>query len=300
MANICSFDARLVGKEEEVREVARYFFEYYSYELLDWRKFNESIQEFYKEIGLVQTNKIVNVSMSMYFIASEIVQLDLFKNITRKADALRIIKKFMTNRLKEYKHEDDYRESKKLFSQEWKKFEKGFKLKEFKKLLVVTDEVKENLPKGPHFWRIFDVDVTDVDCDKDGTSSMTLYGSCAWSVGSALLYGGYYKDWKYCEGQDWFKGTCLENVHEKFPSLKMEIFSEEYGCSFSEHIKMDENGIIEDVGNLVATYYESVEEAKEDGFEITEEQVGDYIYTELPDWFYPTDCNRSYEFDWSF
>lgn len=300
MANDCSFDVRLVGKEEEVREVAQYFFEYYSYELLDWQKFNESIQEFYKEIGLVQTNKVVNVSMSMYSIASEIVKLDLLKDITRKADALRIIKKFMTNRLKEYKHEDDYRESKKLFSQEWKKFEKGFKLKEFKKLLVITDEVKENLPKAPHFWRIFDVDVADTDYDKDGTFSMTLFGSCAWSASSALLYEGYYEDWKSYEGQDWFKGTCLENVHEKFPSLKMEIFSEECGCSFSEHIKMDENGIIEDVGNLVATYYESVEEAKEDGFEITEEQVGDYIYTELPDWFYPTDFNRSYEFDWSF
>ena len=300
MANDCSFDARLVGKEEEVREVAQYFFEYYNYELLDWQKFNESIQEFYKEIGLVQTNKIVNVSMSMYSIASEIVKLDLFKDITRKADALRIIKKFMTNRLKSYKQEDDYRESKKLFSQEWKKFQKGFKLKEFKKLLVITDEVKENLPRGPHFWRIFDVDVADTDYDKDGTFSMTLFGSCAWSVESALLYDGYYKFWKHYEGQDWFKGTCLENVHEKFPNLKMEIFSEECGCSFSEHIIMNENGITEDVGDLVATYYESVEEAEEDGFEITEEQVGDYIYTELPDWFYPTDFNRSYEFDWSF
>lgn len=206
----------------------------------------------------------------------------------------------MTNRLKSYKQEDDYRESKKLFSQEWKKFQKGFKLKEFKKLLVITDEVKENLPKGPHFWRIFDVDVADTDYDKDGTFSMTLFGSCAWSVESALLYDGYYKFWKHYEGQDWFKGTCLENVHEKFPNLKMEIFSEECGCSFSEHIIMNENGITEDVGDLVATYYESVEEAEEDGFEITEEQVGDYIYTELPDWFYPTDFNRSYEFDWSF
>ena len=80
----------------------------------------------------------------------------------------------------------------------------------------------------------------------------------------------------------------------------MEIFSEECGCSFSEHIIMNENDIIEDVGDMVANCYESVEEAEEDGFEITEEQVGDYIYTELPDWFYPTDFNRSYEFDWSF
>lgn len=84
MANDCSFDARLVGKEEEVREVAQYFFEYYNYELLDWQKFNESIQEFYKEIGLVQTNKIVNVSMSMYSIASEIVKLDLLRTSLEK------------------------------------------------------------------------------------------------------------------------------------------------------------------------------------------------------------------------
>ncbi|MBS6535842.1 hypothetical protein [Peptoniphilus harei] len=81
-----------------------------------------------------------------------------------------------------------------------------------------------------------------------------------------MLEEGYYSSYKNFEDKSWFKGTCLEKVHEKFPDLKIEMFSEE---------------------------------AKKDGLEISEDLINEIIYTKLPSWYTPLEENTQYFFEWS-
>lgn len=81
----------------------------------------------------------------------------------------------------------------------------------------------------------------------------------------------------------------------------MEIFSEEPGMGFSEHLLMTENRIYIDEEDLEEACYESVEEAKEDGIDITEDMVGEWLYTVLPSWFERIEDGKfnGYSFDFS-
>lgn len=152
-------------------------------------------------------------------------------------------------------------------------------------------------PQKPHFWRIFSSEITE-EWEEIGQYNLTFFGDCAWSLCAALLSGGYYKDWLDENGNmpTWCKGVCLEDVHEKFPDLKIELFSEELGVGFSEHILIDGDEFLDECGDLCVTYYfeEDEDEAKKLGREI---EV-DY-YDVLPEWLSPVDDSTAWIHDWS-
>lgn len=302
MANNCYFEVKLAGKEEEVKEVAGYFTEYYDYNFFEWELFSKKEKDFVKNMGLSMENTLVVSAMSLSGIFDKI-----FKNgfyvFESKEKALKILKNIMKDRL-EYQYELWGKELEKSevfneFEKEFNKFEKGFDFESFKGFEKLYNERKNNLPKGNHFFRIFDFVKYDEGITENGEYIINAYGDCAWSLHSCVLEDGYYSSWKEFEGKDWFKGTCLEKVHEKFPNLKIEMFSEETGCQFSEHILINEDGFSDECEELVAVCYQSVEEAKEDGLEMSEDLINENIYKKLPSWFTPAEENTQYFFEWS-
>lgn len=156
-------------------------------------------------------------------------------------------------------------------------------------------------PEQYHFFKIDEVLITEEGFNEKGEFFVEIFGSCSWSLNSALLEKGYYDIYKVEQDPEYFKGMCLERVHEKFPELKMELFSEEPGLEFSEHILLDENGVLEEVETLRQAFYDSKEEAEEDGETVSDEELEEWIYTELPSWFfYPDDSYRvEYDFNYS-
>lgn len=187
----------------------------------------------------------------------------------------------------------------KEFEIEFSKFEKGFNFDEFKDFEKLSNKNKNNLPKGNHFFRIFDFNEVCEGTDESGDYFINAFGECAWSLQSCVLEEGYYSSYKNFKDKGWFKGTCLERVHEKFPNLKIEMFSEETVCQFSEHILINEDEFLNECEELVTVCYGSVEEAKEDGLEISEDLINETIYAKLPSWYTPLEENTQYLFEWS-
>lgn len=302
MANNCYFEVKLVGKEEEVKEVAGYFSEHYDYTFFDFKEFFEKEKDFIKNMNLSMENSIVVSAMSLSGVFDKIFKngFSVFEN---KEKALKILKEIMKERL-EYQYKLWGKELEKSevfneFEEEFNKFQKGFDFESFKDFEKLSSKEKNNLPKGNHFFRIFDFNKVCEGADENEEYFINACGECAWSLQSCVLEEGYYSSWKEFEGKDWFKGTCLEKVHEKFPNLKIEMFSEEDGCQFSEHILINEDGFLDECEELVAVCYESIEEAKKDGLEISEDLINEIIYTKLPSWYTPLEENTQYFFEWS-
>lgn len=299
MANNCYFEVKLVGKEEEVKEVAGYFSEHYDYTFFDFKEFFEKEKDFVKNMNLSMENNLVVSAMSLFGIFDSIFknELNVFES---KEKALEILKEIMKERL-EYQYKLWGKELEKSevfneFEEEFNKFQKGFDFESFKDFEKLSSKEKNNLPKGNHFFRIFDFNKVCEGADENEEYFINACGECAWSLQSCVLEEGYYSSWKEFEGKDWFKGTCLEKVHEKFPNLKIEMFSEEDGCQFSEHILINEDGFLDECEELVAVCYESIEEAKKDGLEISEDLINEIIYTKLPSWYTPLEENTQYFF----
>lgn len=301
MANNCYFEVKLVGKEEEVKEVAGYFTEYYDYDFFDWVLFSEKEKDFIKNMGLSMENNSVVAAMNLCGVFDNILkkELPVFES---KEIALEILKDAMENRLeyqcKLWEKEVEKSEILNEFEEEFNKFKKGFDFESFKDFQKLSSK-RDNFPKGNHFFRIFDFIKYNEGITENGEYIINAYGDCAWSLLSCVLEDGYYSSWKEFEGKDWFKGTCLEKVYEKFPNLKIEMFSEESGCQFSEHILINEDGFLDECEELIAVCYQSVEEAKEDGLEISEDLIDETIYKKLPSWFAPAEENAQYVFEWS-
>lgn len=154
-------------------------------------------------------------------------------------------------------------------------------------------------PKGPHFWRIHDFKTMSQGENEKEEFFITFCGICAWSLFASLLYEGYQKSWDEYKNKAWFKGTCLEEVHKKFPHLKMEFFSEEPGMNISEHILIEGDSFINESEDFKIVNYESIEEAKEDGMEISEDMVEEDIYVRLPSWYKSEDNGLSYSHSWN-
>lgn len=302
MANNCYFEVKLVGKEEEVKEVAGYFTEYYDYNFFDWELFFKKEKDFVKNMGLSMENSLVVSAMSLSGIFDKIFK-NGFPVFESREKALKILKEIMKDRLKyQYKLWGKELEKSEVFNEfekEFNKFEEGFDFESFKDFEKLSSEEKNNLPKRNHFFRIFDFVKYDEGFAENGKYFINAYGDCAWSLESCVLEDGYYSSWKEFEGKYWFKGTCLEKVHEKFPNLKIEMFSEETGCQFSGHILINEGGLSDECEELVAVCYQSVEEAKKDGLEISEDLINENIYKKLPSWFTPAEENTQYFYEWS-
>lgn len=168
---------------------------------------------------------------------------------------------------------------------------------DFNKFIKIIEDNRTigELPKGYHFWRIFEVEKISEDLEENGELSLTFAGNCAWSLSSALTANGYGKDWENYKDRSWYKGTSIEEVHEKFPTLKMEFFSEEPGFNFSEHILVTEEGITNEMEDLPHEYYDSLEEA-EDGQSISDEMVEENFDIKLPSWYVLDEDKNGYSF----
>ncbi|MBS6535841.1 hypothetical protein [Peptoniphilus harei] len=98
MANNCYFEVKLVGKEEEVKEVAGYFSEHYDYTFFDFKEFFEKEKDFVKNMNLSMENNLVVSAMSLFGIFDSIFknELNVFES---KEKSLGILKNLMENRL---------------------------------------------------------------------------------------------------------------------------------------------------------------------------------------------------------
>lgn len=97
--------------------------------------------------------------------------------------------------------------------------------------------------KHEHLYRVFEAEVYHDETDEFGVKTTGVRGNCAWSVGSCMMGGqsGYYSDFEKRYGKD-NKGTCLENLTKETNTI-VEIYSEETGCCFQEHIVVN-HGIV--------------------------------------------------------
>ena len=109
------------------------------------------------------------------------------------------------------------------------------------KILFATEE--------KHFWRVIETEgYPDIILQKgDGTSGhekavWELFGTCAWSVGSCMLdeYASYYAEHK--ANPAYSHQYCLEQASKDL-DLKIELFSTEPGCQFTEHYVIQEGAV---------------------------------------------------------
>lgn len=295
MSNICSFTGKILGNKKEVKKVYGYFTEEYNYNLLNYEKIKDKIFELEKEIELDVNNPIIKASCDIFGFMLEMVKLEKYPNTSREEvvdfydeyTKDRIVYRFGAFSLMRKRESNDsmtFEEAEELRREEVEKFRKNLDYKKFKEI-IKEGLSTELLPKKPHFWGIYEVETISESEKPDGKYSISFSGSCAWSLLYSMSIYGAQKQWAKYKGTKWFKGISFEEIHEKFPDLKMEIFSEESGMGFSEHLLMAENLVYIDEEDFEETCYESVEEAKEDGIDITEDMVGEWLYTVLPSWF---------------
>lgn len=157
----------------------------------------------------------------------------------------------------------------------------------------LTKECFNNIPDENHFYRIFDYweSVSD-DCSdgferlRDDYYIFRGFGDCAHRVDVCIAEDGYYAD-RYEEfPEHLYKGTNIIDISKLLPNLKICFISEETSECVSEFICV-QNGqyLKQEIGDLETCYYESIEEAKEDDMDITEDQLNKDIYLELPKWY---------------
>lgn len=300
MPNICTFWGKIVGDEDEVREIVSYFQEPYRYQFIDTKKFFEKTEPLQEKLRLEESTPLVRYATDLYSIIGEIIKTGQGQNIKTKDDMITCINHIIYARIgqRPFKNEP-YESEEKLIERYLEKLREHLDLNLLREFLTIPDSLEKGFPITKHFWGIFDCNVSDSGYYDDGRFYVEIFGDCAWSLSLALSPFGYYNEWRQYEGQPWFKGTNLEDVHDAFPELEMEFFSEESGMEFSEHILIKDHAFIEETQNLSCRYYESLEEAQEDGLELKEDQIHKFLYIELPEWFYPVEDMTNYEYDWS-
>ena len=126
-----------------------------------------------------------------------------------------------------------------------------------------------------HLWRIFEADIYNKKDNGDGTISIDVTGSCAWSIETCCRASGY------------SEGVDLLEVNSRELNLEIEIWSEESGMCFQEYY-LYKNGecLIDDCVEWNEYYYdeyeyESFEEFKEEYAlpdDITEDDLEDEYY----------------------
>lgn len=111
-----------------------------------------------------------------------------------------------------------------------------------------------------HLFRVFEALIVDDDIDEeDDYRSVIVDGYCAWSVNSCMMEDGYYFDNKKEYG-DKSKGTTLVEL-SKDNNVQIEVYSEEGGACFQEHILIVDGEI---VINDCVDYFEIEKEQFED------------------------------------
>lgn len=121
--------------------------------------------------------------------------------------------------------------------------------------------------KGPHMCRVFEA---YTDCDnqlppllEDGKSDVYIDGYCAWSVASCMMpnHGSYYDEFKDLL----YHVTNLQEL-SKNHNLNIQVYSDECGMGFQEHIVID-NGLIldDDCVDVIHNYNEDTDEETIEG-----------------------------------
>ena len=110
-----------------------------------------------------------------------------------------------------------------------------------------------------HLWRMFETDIYNECENKDGTITIDVAGSCAWSIESCCRKTGY------------SDGVDLLEINSKELNLEIESWSDECGMCFQEHY-LYKNGecLIDDCAEWTEYYYD------EDEYETFEEFKGEY------------------------
>lgn len=126
-----------------------------------------------------------------------------------------------------------------------------------------------------HLWRMFEADVYDEKDNEDGTITIDVAGSCAWSIETCCRASGY------------SDGVDLLEVNSRDLNLEIEIWSDESGMCFQEHY-FYKNGecLIDDCVEWNEYYYDeyecdSFEEFKRENDipdDITEDDLEDGCY----------------------
>lgn len=147
------------------------------------------------------------------------------------------------------------------------------KIEEFEKWLkadysYADGQVKCNV--AHHFCRVFEVYPYFTTPQPTEDNWYNIYcGDCAWSVNTCMTENGYYKDLKGTYGSK-SKATNLRRVSKLF-HCQIEVYSQEPGCAFAEHLIYDNGELITDDTRDCNSYdislYETREEAEE-GLEV--------------------------------
>ena len=109
--------------------------------------------------------------------------------------------------------------------------------------------------KPPYFYRVWNIDVNDLQCVSKNKKLYELYfsGECAWSISST-----------FATTEEPYNN--LQKFTKHFDCV-IEMYSEEEGCCFSEHILYNKGSL--EIDNTVELFYisgedfETLEEFKE-------------------------------------
>ena len=126
-------------------------------------------------------------------------------------------------------------------------------LKMLEKILIedydyLDEEYINNKNNIKHLSRVFSAHVEESYFNNNDDGFICVCGECAWSVDTCMLSGDgtYYNMNKNTQSNV----TCLEEITKEL-GLVIEIFSEEYGMEFTEHILVNNgNVLINDVQQM--------------------------------------------------
>lgn len=147
----------------------------------------------------------------------------------------------------------------------------------------------EGKPAHKHLWRVFQADADELQESKDGTFTQHIVGNCAWSVYVCMCDGEltYHNEVKK-DHPDIFMGTTLQELSK---GCEIEVFSEETGMGFSEHLLYKD-------GECLTNDTQSIQEAGRDAdgriVENPDYDGGDLDYVILN----PHRRNRTEDFLW--
>lgn len=294
--NKCEFVGKVAGPLNEVLEILDCFNQYYDYRFIDEYKLKHNLNKFYAWSSLdlenCKYNEIKDI-FDMYTITEILVRMGEMKNINRKTEMLKYIKKFCAQRLKKYKDSRNYKEIKELYYSKMKDFSKEFKLKSFQKIVQESKNEYLRIPTSKHFMGIKNFVKIESGVYDDGECWVVFSGNVDWSLNSAIGNGFKHSDFNKYQGMGWFKATNLEDLMKKYPKSKIEMYSTEPTEGFGEYIMATSGVYNYQIEDLEVSYFNTIEEAKKAGIDLPEEMTGIPIYTKIPYWF----IENEYEFD---
>lgn len=104
---------------------------------------------------------------------------------------------------------------------------------------------KRRLPDA----RIYSAEVYSSYNDADGNYVACIFGDCAWSVFTSMLYGKYDMD----KGLGLIITTLVDE--SRILNLKIEVWSQEVGIGFQEHYLLNYGDVIDESEKEVDVYY---------------------------------------------